>query len=331
MSLILFNTPLVLAFVLVLMYIFIDNPLQPKRWRQWRRKLKESQQEKEQSRRVRQGPVRYWIYFVGSIALFLFFFRAMVAEAYRIPTGSMEKTLLVGDFLLVDKFVYGMKTPDWIGIPFSEFGTDIPFLQLPSINEPESGDVVVFKYPLEPDVNYIKRLVATPGQEIVIRNKQVFLDGEEFLPYPEQQFAQRQILPANYRDSMIWPNGIGWNKDQWGPAIVPAKGMTIELTAKNWNLYQRAIQLEGHEVVPFQKGKFKIDGEVVSSYTFEQDHYFMMGDNRDRSSDSRYWGFMPRANVIGKAWVIYFSFDKFKIKEEFWNVIRWSRMLNVIH
>jgi signal peptidase I len=317
--------------VLGLVYLFVDNPLQPPQWRAWRRRRKDLRRKREQERKHRKGPVRYWIEFVGSMVLFLFFFRAMVVEAYRIPTGSMEKTLLVGDFLLVNKFVYGMKTPDWIGVPFTRFGFDIPFWQAPPLSDPSSGDIVVFRYPDEPSINYIKRLIAGPGSTVEIRDKRVYIDGEELPPLPGQLFADRQILRAGIEGPQIWPRGSGWNKDQYGPLQVPARGLTIELSPTTWRQYRGAIGNEGHQLASLPGGKFAIDGQPATSYTFEQDHYFMLGDNRDRSADSRYWGFLPRELVVGKAWIIYFSFDREAIKDEFWKTIRFWRLLNLIN
>ncbi|MFA7332631.1 MAG: signal peptidase I [Candidatus Delongbacteria bacterium] len=316
--------------VLAFTWALVDNPLQPKAWREWRRTRRAAHRDKEQTKRERKGPTRYWLEFVGSMVLFLFFFRAMVVEAYRIPSGSMERTLLIGDFLLVNKFVYGMRTPDWIGVPFTRFGFDIPYVELPAIRDPKPGDILVFRYPKDPLTNYIKRLVAGPGQSIQLQDKRPFVDGAEFAPPAEQQFAMRQVLPPDFHDVYIWPGGSGWNKDQWGPVTVPAKGMSVELSPETWRLYKDSIQLEGHSLTTNAAGGFQLDGQPATSYTFEQNHYFMMGDNRDRSADSRYWGFVPEENIVGKAWIIYFSFDTTKLNEEFWQVIRWGRILHFI-
>lgn len=318
--------------VLVLMYLLIDNPLQPPAWRVWRRERKQNLRERENHKRSRKGPLRYWFDFVMSMVLFLFIFRAMVVEAYRIPSGSMEKTLLVGDFLLVNKFLYGSRTPDWIGVPFTRMGFDIPYLTLPAFRDPEPGDVIVFKYPHDPMTNYIKRLVAGPGQTVQIKAKKPLVDGVEFQPYPHQQFVNRRMLhpdEAQY-GQRIWPHGSGWNIDHWGPVTIPAKGMTIELDAEAWLYYRDAITLEGHKLESGANGGFKVDGAPADSYTFEQDHFFMLGDNRDQSADSRFWGFVPEENVVGKAWLIYFSFNAKEMRGEFWNVIRWPRLLMMI-
>ncbi|MDP2359132.1 MAG: signal peptidase I [bacterium] len=316
--------------IIALCWALVDNPLQPKAWRQWRKARRTAHRQKEQAKRTRKGPARYWLEFIGSMVLFLFFFRAMVVEAYRIPSGSMERTLLVGDFLLVNKFLYGMRTPDWVGIPFTRFGFDVPYLELPPLRDPRPGDIMVFRYPKDPLTNYIKRMVAGPGQTVQVRDKHALVDGVEFPPMPGQVFAMRQVLPPDFHDVYIWPLGSGWNKDQWGPALVPARDMTIELTPEHWRLYREAIEQEGRRLSTTPEGGFLVDGRPATSYTFSQNHYFMMGDNRDRSADSRYWGFVPEENVVGKAWIIYFSFDAEKVKDEFWQVIRFGRLLRFI-
>ncbi len=247
----------------------------------WRKERKLARKKREAEKRQRKGELRYWTETIGSIVLAVFLIRAMVVEAYRIPSSSMEKTLLIGDFLLVNKFVYGMKTPDWVGVPLTRMGFEIPHFQLPSLSEPKTGDVIVFKYPLDPATNFIKRCIAGPGQTVEVVDNRVYVDGEEFERLPHQQ-ERPGIKPAGREDPGIRPRGSGYNTDNYGPVKVP----------------------EGH--------------------------YFMMGDNRDNSSDSRFWGFVPRENIVGKAWIIYFSFNAYELKRRIWRVIRWDRLLNAI-
>ena len=252
-----------------------------RRYWAWRTRRKELQKQREEAKKLRKGPVRYWIDVVGSIVITVFLIKAMVVEAYRIPSPSMEKTLLVGDFLLVNKFIYGVKTPDWIGIPLTTIGFDIPYWQAPALADPKTGDVIVFKYPKDPRQNYIKRCIAGPGQTIEIRDKHVFVDGVEFERLPHQQQSE-SLLEAGIGERGIVPPGRGWNRHNFGPLTVP------------------------------------------------ENSYFMMGDNRDNSSDSRFWGFVPRENIVGKAWIIYFSWDGAQLKRRFWQVIRFNRLLNFI-
>jgi len=232
---------------------------------------------------LKKNPVREWIELIVTIAVIVFFIRLTVVEAFRIPTSSMEDTLLIGDFLLVNKFVYGIRSPDWIGIPFTRIGFFIPFFKLPGFTEPETGDIVVFRYPHDPNLSYIKRLIAVEGQTVEIRDKQVYIDGEPFVNPPHSKFTSSITLPKGYIDNAIWPNNVeNRNRDNYGPVTVP-------------------------------KGKL-----------------FVMGDNRDNSADSRYWGFLSRDKVIGQALIIYFSFDKHKQWLKLNKKVRWERIGNLI-
>ena len=120
-----------------------------------------------------------------------------------------------------------------------------------------------------------------------------------------------------------------WNEDFYGPIWIPVKGATIELNEKNIALYRTVIQnYEHNDSVSFENGKVTVDGQEITQYTFKQDYYFMMGDNRHNSEDSRFWGFVPEDHVVGKAFFIWLSLDK---NENFLNKIRWSRFFNLIH
>lgn len=203
--------------------------------------------------------------------LFAYIIRVFFVQAFKIPTGSMENTLLVGDLLLVNKFIYGAKTPD--KIPFTEI--KIPQYQLPALREPRSGDVIVFKFPPDPLVDYIKRCVAVAGQTVEIRNKILYVDGKPFSDFVDPaglKFEDPEIIPREKGYETIYPKNAG-SRDNYGPVKVP-------------------------------------EGSL-----------FAMGDNRDRSYDSRQWGFIPREHVIGKALMVYWSTasdDNFDI--------RWSRI-----
>ena len=202
--------------------------------------------------------------------------RIFVVQAFRIPTGSMEDTLMVGDFLLVNKFIYGVRTPD--KIPF--INVRIPWVRLPGFKDPERGDVVVFKYPENPDQDYIKRCIAVGGDTLEIKNKKIYINGK-YVEYPPHSKLLSNTLPPNYPEAGIKPAGAG-NKDNYGPVVVP------------------------------------------------ENHYFMMGDNRDNSLDSRYWGFLPAENIVGEALIIYFSWDKTAKFYQLFKMIRWGRIANII-
>ena len=227
---------------------------------------------------------REWVEFFVTLVIMVFFILVTTVEAFRIPTGSMENTLLVGDFLLVNKFVYGIRTPDWIGIPFTDIGFNVPSYRLPAPSHAKSGDIVVFKYPLDKSMNYIKRCIAGPGQTVEIKNRQVYVDGVAMENPPESQFTSPAPIRAGLGERGIFsPQGMAWNHDNYGPITVP----------------------EGN--------------------------YFMMGDNRDNSADSRYWGFMPEEDIVGKALIIYFSWDKNQGLSRFYKSIRFDRIGNWIH
>ena len=187
------------------------------------------------------------------IALVLaLFVRTFFVQAYKIPSGSMLETLKIGDHILVEKFLFGTH------IPF----TDIVVLP---IKQPKRGDVVVFRYPLDPSLDFIKRIIALPGDTVQGINKDIYVNGKR-LQEPYIQHIDNFVLPA-----YISP------RDNFGPLRVP------------------------------------------------KDSYFAMGDNRDNSKDSRFWGFVPRHNIKGKAMVIYFSWNS----ENHW--IRLSRIGRIVH
>ena len=247
------------------------------RWWKWRKHKKELYLE----RRRAKGFVRDWVETIVTVGLMVFVIRVTVVEAYRIPTSSMEDTMLVGDFLLVNKFVYGIRTPDWLGIPFTKIGFSIPHTRLPGLAEPKQGDIIVFRYPKDERVNYIKRCVAVEGQTIEVRAKKLFVDGKPFAEAPNMKHLDFRTFPESLKERNIYPPGAG-NRDNYGPVTVP------------------------------------------------QGCYFMMGDNRDNSLDSRYWGFMPEKNIVGKALIIYFSWDKHAPLYRLHKKIRWNRILDLI-
>lgn len=235
------------------------------------------------SERKRKSVIREWTEFIVTLVLMVFFIRVTTVEAFRIPTGSMEDTLLVGDFLLVNKFIYGIRTPDWIGVPFTDIGFKIPSCKLPGPRDVKQGDIIVFKYPRDPDLNYIKRCIAGPGQTLQIIDREVYVDGEK-MPVPEHsKFTSRQPLPPGIMERGIFsPKNTSWNHDNYGPITVP----------------------EGH--------------------------YFVMGDNRDNSADSRYWGYLKEEDIVGQALIIYFSWNKHAPLHRFYEMIRWNRMASFI-
>ncbi|MFQ5630371.1 MAG: signal peptidase I [bacterium] len=293
--------------------------------------------------------------FVALLAALLI--RTFIIQAFRIPTGSMKDTLLVGDFLLVNKFVYGARTPD--SIPFTDIL--LPYLRLPAFKEPEPGEIVVFKFPDNLTQDYIKRCIAAPGQMFEVRGGDVFVDNQaegtkelikkeydadegHFIEYYKVTRNDGQTYTIrHYADQSFQSRSF--------PAFrIPKKGDSIELNAESLafangvqgldengrdtytTLYRKIIeQYEGHTLT--QNGdKFFIDGKEAMRYTFENDYYFMMGDNRDNSSDSRVWGVLPKENVVGEALIIYWSWDWDWDQPlyEIFSHVRWGRIANLI-
>ncbi|MBI5661364.1 MAG: signal peptidase I [Ignavibacterium album] len=278
-------------------------------------------------------------------AIAAFFIITFIIQNTRIPTGSMEDTILVGDFVLVNKFIYGSSSPRYI--PFTE--VPLPYFTLPAIKDPKPTDIVVFEYPgdrdqLEPTekgVNYVKRCIGIPGDTVEIIDKVVFVNGKEFWRPPYIKYYRGMIgpnlrpLPKGYAEPRIFPRGMPWNEDNYGPLVVPKKGMTIPINIYNVEQWQTTIDREfGKRVVEIRGNVVYIDGQPASSYTFKKDYYFMMGDNRDDSLDSRFWGFVPRDAVVGEAFIILFSWDREIPFSELFRLlasVRTDRILKLIH
>ncbi len=230
--------------------------------------------------------------------------RATVVEAYIVPTGSMENTILVGDFLIGNKFIYGMRTPDRLGIPYTTIGFDIPWVRFPFFRQPKVGDVIIFKYPHNPADKYVKRLIAGPGQLLEINNQEILVDSMRFENPEYVDFRDRHLRPENWLDPNIFPRGNG-NKDYYGQIRIPAKGDTLDAYTDRTTVWYIAI-MDGHQI-RLQDETIILDGDPITYYVVQQDYYFMMGDNRDQSFDSRFWGFVPHEYILGEALFVYFS------------------------
>lgn len=275
--------------------------------------------------------------FFAAVAAFLII--TFVIQNTRIPTGSMEDTILVGDFVLVNKFIYGSSSPKYI--PFTE--VELPHFRLPAIKEPKAGDIVVFEYPGDRDllfatergVNYVKRCIGTPGDTIVIIDKVIFVNGKEFWIPPHIKYLSPYSKPKEVIEPRIFPRGMQWNEDNYGPLVVPYKGYKISLNPDNVEQWRTTIDREyGKKVVDVENNVVTIESIPVSSYTFKKDYYFMMGDNRDDSLDSRFWGFVARDMVVGEAFITLFSWDReipFSDLFRLLGSIRLDRVLLLLH
>ncbi|MAT39415.1 MAG: signal peptidase I [Ectothiorhodospiraceae bacterium] len=274
---------------------------------------------------------------VLAIAFFIaIFLKVFLVEAYRIPTSSMENTLVVGDYLFVNKFIYGVHTPR--SIPLTSIR--LPHTQiLPGLSQPERGDVIVFEYPgsspaLEtPDVlHYIKRCIGLPGDTVELAGKRVFVNGYR-QSEPSQATFDTYTMNQSDVEQGVFPAGRTYNRDWWGPMVVPYEGMVVELSLENLEEWRLFIEREGHTIRFTSDAQIEIDGDVQSTYTVEDDYYFVLGDNRDNSDDSRYWGFVPEDHIIGEALFIYWSWD---LEEQirtgsFFPDVRWGRFLKGVN
>jgi signal peptidase I len=278
-------------------------------------------------------------------AIAAFFIITFIIQNTRIPTGSMEDTILVGDFVLVNKFIYGSSSPKYI--PFTEI--ELPFFRLPAFKEPQATDIVVFEYPGDRDqllpnelgVNYVKRCIGTPGDTVEIIDKVVFVNGKEFWKPPFIKYYKGRWgdylkpVPKGVAEPRIFPKGMPWNEDNYGPLVIPRKGQTIPLNKYNFEQWRTIIDREYNEkVVAIKNGVVTIKNVPVSSYTFKKDYFFMMGDNRDDSLDSRFWGLVPRDLVVGQAFITLFSWDRdipFSQLFKLLGSIRLDRILLLLH
>jgi signal peptidase I len=294
--------------------------------------FKKDQPEKEKKTVKPRTPARRaWEFFKNLLfaAIAALIIKTFLIETSRVPTGSMESTIMVGDFLFVNKFVYGSSSPR--NIPFTDIA--LPYFQMPAIREPKRGDIVVFEFQGERDefkseqiMNYVKRCIGTPGDTVEIRNKVVFVNGKEIKRPPHIQYTQ-STQAKGIPDFQIFPKGETWNKDHYGPLVVPRAGDVIELNILNIEKWRTIIDREfERRVVSVDNGKVLIDGKEVTSYKLKKDYYFMMGDNRDESWDSRFWGFVPRDKIVGEAFLIYWSWDPSIEFSEFFKLLGSTRL-----
>lgn len=337
-----------------------------------------------------KSKLREWIEALVFALVVMLIVRTFIFDLFRIPTPSMEKSLLVGDYLFVSKLNYGTRTPITLGVPFTQIflpGVTIPNFRFPGFSEVKRNDAIVFNYPVEDKpidrkMHYIKRVIGLPGEKIEVINKMVHVNGEpmglqegmqqlwnvyktdsriqvsamrlrsigidtlsatvnpELLRVIATEEAIEQIKTWSYIDrvepyiapenvgysAVMYPPNRGYTPDNYGPITIPEEGKAVTLTKENWPIYEPVIRrYENHSARILPDGSFEIDGKAASSYTFSQNYFFVMGDNRDNSEDSRFWGFVPMDHVVGKALLIYYSWDKGR------NLPRFSRLFKVIH
>ncbi len=330
--------------------------------------------------------------------------RTFFIEAYTIPTSSMEKSLLVGDFLFVSKVSYGARIPNTpLSFPFAHhtlpFTDDtksylewikFPYFRLPGFGKIKNNDVVVFNYPMEDfrpvdkQENYIKRCVAIPGDTLQVKESTLFINNKmaekpqkmqfryhivtdgtgfnsksitelgiteggpldvpgEFAMLLTQENAEKIKQFANVKsvepyienpksiDTLsMYPHdrNFPWNVDNYGPIIIPKEGVTVQLNSKNIALYARVIETYEHNKLELKDSSIYINDKLAKEYTFKMDYYFMMGDNRHNSADSRFWGFVPIDHIVGKGVFVWLSLDA--NESNLFKKIRWNRVFSFI-
>ena len=385
-------------------------------WKFWNRKNKATKAGKK-----KKSATREWVDAILFAVIAATIIRTFFIEAYTIPTPSMERSLLVGDFLFVSKLNYGARTPMTpIAFPFAQHtmpitgtkaywdGIELPYYRLPGFSDVKKGDVVVFNYPMDIDSplfrpvdkqeNYIKRCQGTPGDTLSVVNAQVYINGKAMPNPPGEQIdytyttTGEEVNPQIYNDldisfydpnrpamatmttesaktlgsysnvknlmpnisvkgtfdpfNPVYPvnsnhpvgpaslmlNGkqphYHWNVDNYGPIIIPKKGWTVKLDSMTYPIYERCIKVYENNKLEVKGNDIFINGITTDTYTFKMNYYWMMGDNRHDSDDSRFWGFVPEDHIVGKAVFIWMSWDD---NATFFHKIRWSRLFNIIH
>jgi len=376
-----------------------------------------------------KSTLREWVESIIFAVFAAAFIRMFLIEAYVIPTPSMEESMLVGDYLFVSKFHYGIRMPMTV-LQIPLLHNRIPliggesYLEHPSfgyhrtagLEKIDHNDPIVFNYPEGDSVylypgrtfsiydvrrnkqlagipqrfrlitrpvdkrdHYVKRCIGLPGDTLQIRERQVYINGVPAKNPEKMQFNYKVISvgapinpktlaaigvtksvpgkrdyyaltreevekvrglskdiivevekhsPPNYalfpHDPKIMSN---WTVDDYGPVVIPAKGMTIPLNDFTYPFYQRCIRVYEHNRLERRNGKFFLNGKEADSYTFKMDYYWAMGDNRHQSEDSRFWGFVPEDHIVGKPLFIFFSVSH----DQNAKGIRWNRIFKIIH
>jgi signal peptidase I len=273
-------------------------------------KRKRTQKSKEPAQTLKAktiGLVKELLFVLGAVLVINSFLMA----SFEVPTPSMENTVMVGDRLIVNKFVYGGTTP--YTIPFTSIR--LPHIRLPGWRDVARGDVIVFDWPGERDqvekptqMWYLKRCIGLPGDTVEIQERAVSVNGEALANPSQSKFARPNPYPAGLANPHIFPKGAVFNEDNYGPITVPRRGMSLSLNESNFPAWEVFIRREGHRV-EMRGSAILIDGSETDQYLIERDYVFAMGDNRDISLDSRFWGFVPVEDIIGTPVIVYWSWD----------------------
>lgn len=387
--------------------------------------------------KIKKSVAREWIDAIIFAVVAASVIRIFMVEAYTIPTSSMEKSLLVGDFLFVSKLSYGPKIPNTpLAFPFVHHTMPLtqytksyvewlkwPYYRFPGFTSIKHNDVVVFNYPdgdtvalkvqnqsyyalvrqfgrdrvwsdkfnfgdivarpVDKRENYIKRCIALPGDSLFIKDQVVYVNGKISELPGEAQFkyvvktdgstinkklldklniteevettengdmvltltssslakvkalgnvtsVEKLVQPKGFWQPYIFPfdSAYAWNVDNFGPIYIPKAGATINLTMANLPLYSRIIEAYELNKLEVKGDKIFINGQEANKYTFKMDYFWMMGDNRHNSADSRFWGFVPMDHIVGKAVFVWLSMDSNKSLLD--GKIRWSKLFRTV-
>ncbi|MFD0763125.1 signal peptidase I [Lutibacter aestuarii] len=335
-------------------------------------------------------------------------------QPYTIPTSSLEKSLLVGDFLFVSKFHYGARTPMTTiaapmvhdSLPFIKLRSylkkpQLPYFRLPGFEKIKRNEIVVFNWPvdtvqrffdtsnihidkpIDKKSNYVKRCVGIPGDSLEIKDGYIYINGDKtILPdrakpqymhkvvtngqlsattlsryditeggfygdyyllnltdenaaklknNPLVKSIDKEITPKGTYESGVFPHNkqYAWSIDNFGPIYIPEAGKTVKLNKKSLPFYKRIIEVYEKNNLTINGDEIFINGQLTTSYTFKQDYYWMMGDNRHNSEDARSWGYVPFDHVVGKPVFIWMSWDG--NAQGLANKIRWERVFTTVH
>ncbi len=366
-------------------------------WQFWKKNVKKPKK--------RKGELRSWIDAIGFAIIAATILRTFLIEAYTIPTSSMEKSMLIGDFLFVSKVAYGPRVPMTpIALPlvhhtmpiiggksYSEI-IKIPYHRMKGLGKIQRNDCVVFNWPAE-DIgrpidkkeNYVKRCVGIPGDIIEITDAQLIVNGttqvdikgmkkqwhynvntegiglnpkilyeryditeggygrksneynltltnesyDAIKTFPNVKKIEKKIVPKGVYSEYIFPHNEKyiWNLDNYGPIIIPEAGKKVNITIDNIVIYKDIIERYEKNKLEVIDNKIYINDKLAENYTFAMNYYWMMGDNRHNSADSRFWGFVPENHIVGKALFIWMSWDT---NGKGLGKIRWNRLFSSV-
>lgn len=263
-----------------------------------------------------------------------FVVQVFVFASFKIPSDSMEPELTTGDNVLVWKPTIG---PRIFNLFASMRNEQTEIYRIPGFKKIKRNDILVFNFPhpnswdkIEMHIlkYYIKRCIGLPGDTLFIQNGYFHVQGVQ-APLGNTN-SQKQIATTNkfgdgIYNSFPFDSVIGWNIKNFGPLYIPAKGDSIAMNQRNFQLYKKLIEWEQKESLQYKDSIAFLNGKPISGYRFLKNYYFMAGDNGMNSQDSRYWGLLPEEYIVGKAWIIWKSVDPYTDK------FRWGRFLKVIH